>query len=185
MPPKPKYTKEEIVDAAFEMVRENGVEALSARSIADRLSTSPRPIFTAFNGMDDLKSAVVVKCTETYLEFCKKEKESGKYPEYKAMGMAYIRFAKCEKNLFKLLFMRDTSNEQKGNDRLFEMGSSVVGQLLNLNTENSDKVHFEIWAWVHGIATMLATSFCDLDFDTISDMTTDIYQGLKGRYSNE
>ena len=40
MPPKPKYTKEEIIAAAFELVREAGSDALTAREVGKRLSTS-------------------------------------------------------------------------------------------------------------------------------------------------
>ena len=35
------------------------------------------------------------------------------YPPYKAMGMGYIRFAAEERELFRLLFMRDRSGEEK------------------------------------------------------------------------
>lgn len=185
MPPKPKYSKEEIVEAAFQIVRESGAEALTARALAEKLSTSPRPIFTAFDGMEELKSAVLSKCTELYLRFCEEEKSSGKYPEYKAMGMAYIRLAKYEKNVFKLLFMRDTSKENISSDVLFDMGSSVVKNQLNLGMDTAERFHAEVWIWVHGVASMLATSYLDLEFDVISDMLSDVYQSLKGRYVNE
>lgn len=58
MPPKPKYTKEEIVTAAFELVREAGSDALTAREVGKRLSTSSSPIFTVFRDMDELREAV-------------------------------------------------------------------------------------------------------------------------------
>ena len=48
MPPKPKFTREQLVDAAFELVREQGVDALVARELAKRLNTTTTPIFTFF-----------------------------------------------------------------------------------------------------------------------------------------
>ena len=186
MPPKAKYTREEIVEAAFQLLREKGADALTARELADRLLTSPRPIFTAFGGMDELKSEVISKCCELYLSYCDAEKSSGKYPEYKALGMAYIRLAKEEKNVFKLLFMRDTSKEKDiPTNNFFNMGRTAVGKQLNLNTDNAGRLHTEVWIWVHGIASALATSYVDIDFDTISDMLSEVYLGLKGRYENE
>jgi AcrR family transcriptional regulator len=185
MPPKAKYTKEEIIEAAFQLVREKGEEGLTARAIAEKLSTSPRPIFTAFGGMDDLKADVVGKCTDLYIKYCDEERGSGKFPEYKALGMAYIKLAKCEKNVFKLLFMRDTSNEKYAEQSLFKMGTKSLNSQLNLNLNNAAKMHTEIWIWVHGIASLLATSYIELDFDTISNMLTDVYQGLKGRFTHE
>ena len=51
MPPKPKYTKEEIVNAAFELTREKGIDMVAAREVGKRLNTSPSPIFTVWNSM--------------------------------------------------------------------------------------------------------------------------------------
>lgn len=186
MPPKAKYAREEIVESAFQLVREKGADALTARELAEKLSTSPRPIFTAFEGMNDLKAEVISRCTQLYLSFCENEKASGKYPEYKSLGMAYIRLAKQEKNIFKLLFMRDTSNENyNSQNELFNIGRTAVGNQLNLNFDSAERLHTEVWIWVHGIASALATSYVDIDFDTISDMLSEVYLGLKGRYENE
>ena len=55
MPPKPKFTREEIAAAALEIVKESGVDALTARNLGDRLGTSSRPIFTAFKNMSEVK----------------------------------------------------------------------------------------------------------------------------------
>lgn len=52
MPPKPKFTREEIVAAALQVVRTRGLEALTTREIAAELGTSTRPIFTYFESME-------------------------------------------------------------------------------------------------------------------------------------
>ena len=49
MPPKFKFTKDEIVSAAFGIVREGGEDALTAREVAKRLGSSTSPIFTVFS----------------------------------------------------------------------------------------------------------------------------------------
>ena len=54
MPPKAKYTREEIVQKAFQMTREKGIEAVAARELGKRLGTSSSPIFTAFKNMEEL-----------------------------------------------------------------------------------------------------------------------------------
>ena len=58
MPPKAKFTRNEIVDTAYELVREQGAEALTAREVAKGLGTSPSPIFALFRDMEELKTAV-------------------------------------------------------------------------------------------------------------------------------
>ncbi len=185
MPPKPKYAKEEIVSAAFKLVREKGAEALTARELAAALNTSSRPIFTAFDNMSELKSEVVKMCEDVYFQFVAEEKAKGKYPEYKAMGMAYIRLAKLEKNIFKLLFMRDRTHEQQSYNTLFKSGTDAVQKLLSFDENKAERMHWEVWIWVHGIASMLATSYVDLEEEVISEMLTDVYSSLKGKYLNE
>ena len=100
MPPKVKITKNEIINSSLELIRHNGANALNARSIAASLGCSTQPIFSNITSMEELDSAVAEAAREHYYGFLKKEAESGKYPTYKAFGMAYIRFAKEEIELF-------------------------------------------------------------------------------------
>ena len=111
MPPKVKITKEDIIQSAVELVRANGEAALNVRAIAAALHCSTQPVFSNFATMSELREAVTMAAYECYLDFLKREEESGNYPQYKSFGMAYIRFAKEEKELFKLLYMRNRSGE--------------------------------------------------------------------------
>ena len=52
MPPRSKITREMIIDAAYEIVRESGEGSLNARSIADRLGCSTQPVLYVFRTMD-------------------------------------------------------------------------------------------------------------------------------------
>ena len=107
-----KVTKEEIVHAAVDIVRKNGAQALNARTVAGALGCSTQPVFSNFESMEQLFFAAVQQADALYQGYIAREVEQGAYPPYKASGMAYIRFAKEEKELFKLLFMRDRTEEQ-------------------------------------------------------------------------
>ena len=111
MAPKVKITKEEIVAAAIELVRQRGEVALNARNIATALNCSTQPIFSNFSSMEELRMEVITAADQLCNQYIKKEVEGEAYPAYKATGMAYIRFAKEERELFKLLYMRDRSQE--------------------------------------------------------------------------
>ena len=185
MPPKVKVTKESIVKAAVALVRQNGVESLNARSIAAFLDCSTQPIFSNFQTMDDLQTATVDAAYARYLEFLDSEVKNGKYPAYKSFGMAYIRFAKEEKELFKLLFMQDRSNGELVPTQDFEASVEMIMNANAISKEKAELMHLEMWSCVHGIGTMLATSFLSLDWELISNMITDVYQGLRTRFSVE
>ena len=185
MPPKVKITREDIIQTALELVRAGGEATLNARLIAAALRCSTQPVFSNFATMEELQRAVLEAGYEFYLNFLKKETESGQYPTYKAMGWGYIRFAYEEKELFKLLFMRDRGGAALEPTRDFEQSVALIMEATGLSHRRATQMHMEIWAYVHGIAVMLATSFLQLEWEMISDMTSDVYHGLRMRHIQE
>lgn len=183
MPPKVRITKEDIVSAAVDIVRSKGETALNARNIAAVLCCSTQPVFSNFATMEELRVSVVEAADTLFGEYMKREIESGRFPPYKASGMAYIRFAKEEKELFKLLYMRDRSAEVIPKENAVEdQMEGMVHHNTGLDGSDAKLFHLEMWAYVHGIASMIATGFFDIDWDLISRMLTDCYQGLKKQY---
>jgi AcrR family transcriptional regulator len=185
MPPKVKVTKEKIVETAIALVRQSGAASVNARSLASALNCSTQPIFSNFTTMEELQEAMVAAAYALYFGFLQSEAESGAYPTYKAFGMAYIRFAEEEKELFKLLFMRDRGGAPRVSTVDFEASVAMITEANGMTREQAERMHFEMWACVHGLATMLATSFMTLDREEISGMLSDIYQGLKMRHAKE
>ncbi len=186
MPPKIKTTREDIVRTAVEIVKAEGASALNARAVAAALQCSTQPVFSNFSTMEELRSVVVSKANELCNAYRQREVERGEYPPYKASGMAYIRFAKEEKELFKLLFMRDRTGEPMGAEaaRDHQMEAIVQGN-TGLDVDRAKLFHLEMWAYVHGIATMFATGFLDLDWALVSQMLTDAYLGMRKQYETE
>ncbi len=185
MPPKVKITKNEIIQTALELLRKEGESAINARSLASALGCSTQPIFSNFATMEDLQNAVRSSAYELYLDFLNREAESEKYPKYKAFGMAYVRFAKEEKELFKFLFMRDRTGEDISPTVDFEESAQIIMNATGVSIEKARLMHLEIWSCVHGIGTMLATSFLPLEWELISDILTDVYQGIRARHLSE
>lgn len=186
MPPKVKVTKEDIINAAVEIVRQSGAQALNARNIAAALNCSTQPIFSNFSTMEELRLAVVAQADRLSQEYMHREVERGEFPVYKANGMAYIRFAKEERELFKLLYMCDRTGGlipegSELNDRM----EIIVHDNTGLGGDDAKLFHLEMWAYVHGIATMFATGFLELEWELVSKMLTDSYQGLRKHHSME
>ena len=180
MPPKVKVTKEDIIHTAVTIVRNSGAQAINARTVAAALNCSTQPVFSNFATMEELRLAVVEQADCLCQAYMRREMESGKYPAYKASGMAYIRFAKEEKELFKLLYMRDRSGEVIPEEAgLTGEMQTMVQNNTGLDETDAKLFHLEMWAYVHGIATMFATGFLDLEWELVSRMLTDAYQGLR------
>ena len=180
MPPKAKISKEDIINTAILMIK-NG-EELNARSIAAMLECSTQPVFSNFTNMEELKGAVLKRCDEIYIEFTEKEIEKNEYPLYKIFGMAYIEFAKQEKELFKILYMRKADDGSQDNSKLFDKSIELVQKNIGISKEDASLFHLEMWAFVHGIASMHATGYLELEKNLISSMISDVYYGLKMRF---
>lgn len=186
MPPKVRITKAELVAAAVALVRAEGVQALNARRLAAALHCSTQPVFSNFATMEALRDAVVTAADDLCREYIRRETEQGVYPPYKASGMAYIRFAREEPELFKLLYMRDRTQETipEQTDTGNQMEALVRGN-TGLTGEGARLFHLEMWAYVHGIAVMFATGYLDLDWALVSKMLTDAFQGLRKQHETE
>ena len=182
MPPKVKITKDEIVTATLELLRREGEDAMNARSIAAHLGCSTQPVFSNFASMEELQHAVLAASYQYYHNFLIQEVQGGNYPPYKAYGMAYIRFAREEKMLFKALFMCDRKGQALIPSPDFSEAMDMIMHANHVTREQAELWHMEMWSCVHGIATMLATSFLELDEDLISDMISNVYQGLRARH---
>ena len=184
MPPKVKITKNNIIDTALSIVQKHGVDALNARNIASVLNCSTQPIFSNFSSIDELKFEIIKKAETLAQKYIQSEIEKNEFPPYKASGMGYIRFANEEKELFKLLYMRNRSNEMINDENdLFQQMIGYVTNCTGLLHDQAKLFHLEIWAVVHGIATMLATNYLTLDWELISHIITDVYEGLKTKHA--
>ena len=178
MAPKVKITKGEIVEAALGLLKESGGAPINVRTLASVLGCSTQPIFTNFETVEALDQAVLAAAYEKYLDCQKKVVESEQYPKYKAFGMAYIRFAKEEPSLFRLLFMKDNKGEAPAITEDYTTSVELIMKVNGISRERAELMHLEMWACVHGIATMLATSHFLPDWELVSRMVSDVYHGL-------
>lgn len=186
MPPKNKFTKDEVIQAALVLARTGGMQAVTARALGAALGTSAKPIFGLFAGMEEVHQAILIRADEMYQKMTAGVVASGKYPPYKATGMAYILFAREEPALFKMLFMRDRTDEAIPDGPTDEIRPLIqlIQTATGLSQQMAFRLHLETWIYVHGIATMLASAYLNWDDDFISQSLTDIFEGLKSRLTH-
>jgi len=186
MPPRFKFTKNEITNSALNVIRKEGLSGLTARALAAELGCSVKPIFGLFKNMEEVQQEVIKAADTLYQGYLKEDMEKGEYPPYKASGMAYIRFAKEEKELFKLLFMRDRSVEKiEENEKEIRPLLQLIQKDIGMSEQEAYTFHIEMWIFVHGMATIIATNYLDLDEAFISKVLTDAYKGIKSRFEKD
>ena len=182
MPPKAKFNRNEIIDTALCITREQGIEAVTARELGNRLGSSARPIFTVFNSMDEVKELVILKSKELYGQYV--EEGLNQETAFKGVGIAYIRFAIEQPKLFQLLFMmpvegnKDISMILPVIDDNYDKILKSVQEPYCLEKQAAENIYQHLWTYTHGIATMIATETAQFSEDKIQQMLTDVYRGL-------
>lgn len=181
MPPKAKYSREEIIEIAFQMARENGIESVVARELGKRMGTSSSPIFTAFKNMEELHIEVrnmALREFETYVH------DAVNYtPAFKHVGERMIQFAATEPKLFQLVYMKEHNVSQRYKDMIGELGDTVEVCLnvmqndYSLTREDAEKLFEQIWLHTFGICVLVAAKVCHFTGEEISEMLSREFQG--------
>ena len=186
MPPRVKVSAEAILDAALTITKEKGIAAVNARDIAKALGCSVQPIFSNFQNMENLKACLYTKTENIFDEFMQSGMSRHPIP-FLGMGLAYINFAKTERNLFKFLFMSDEFDGRSVLDMIRSEENNGAIQLImdmtNLNPENAEQLFLGIWLTTHGIAALMATNDCDLSEEMITRLLTDTFSGMEHQLS--
>lgn len=180
MPPKVKISKEEISRAAFEITKERGIEAVTAKSVAKRLNCSTQPVYWVFDTMDNLRRDIIREANKEYNKYLLTEIHG--LPKYKSAGWNYIRFAKELPELFKLLYMTNRQeNINIAESDLDENKDYIISLIIeqnNLSKKNANDLYVNMWLFSHGIAAMLATKTVSLSDAEISQKLTEAFSGM-------
>ena len=182
MPPKAKFTKEQITKAALGVVSEKGAQALTAKELGAALGTSTTPIFTVFNSMQEVQDAVMLAAMERFEEYAHKAAHLG--PVFKQVGMQMILFAKEEPKLYQLIFMSSISEAQTFDDIYAHLGSvadeclDVLQKDYDLSKDNAKTLFEHVWIHTFGIGALCATGMCDFSHEQIAEMLTQDFTAM-------
>lgn len=181
MPTKIKISKDMILDAAFEIVRQDGMEKLSNRELANKLKCSIRPIYYQFENVEEMQKELYLKIEQYFYKFILDNMVEG-IPKYKQVGINYIKFAKKEKKLFQTLFMSDTGLvpdafvSKVGED--YKEIEKLIKISANIKEEDIKDFHTKMWIFCHGIATLVANDTIKLTDSQIQDLLSYEFQAL-------
>ncbi len=179
MPVKSKFAVEDIVDAAFRIVRRQGADKCSARAIAHELNSSTMPIYSCLSSMKELEKAVIKKALDLLISYETKVRTGDVFLD---MGIGYIMFAKTEKHLFRMLFLSEIKGASGNTRRRFN--DYVIDALLeklsgfeplnDFSQEQKKDLINRMWVFTHGLAVLLNNSIIrDLSERRITELIMD------------
>ena len=175
MPPKVKITKAMILNAVLKITQETGFESVNARSIANKLQCSTRPMFTCYENMEELKKDFLDFAFDYYNQYVADYNTSAKVKPCLLLPLSYIAFAKEETHLFKLLFIDDMDLDMAtANDFYREIGNiekaKEFSKMTGVELERAKKIFLDLFLYSHGIAVLTATGKMSLKNDDIEKM---------------
>lgn len=182
MPPKAKFTREQIIEAALDIVRESSLDDLTARALGKKLGSSACPIFTVFENMEEVQQSVFEAARAIYKGYI--EKGLSETPAFKGVGTQYILFAIEEPKLFQILFMHESAAVPTF-DHVLPLIDESYDKILfsiisgyGMEKNAARKLYRHLWIYTHGIATLCATRMCRFTGDEISKMMTEVFISL-------
>ncbi len=157
MPRISLLTKEVIINAALEIVREEGLEALSARNIAKRMKSSTRPIYDAYTNMDEFRADLISKIKTIIFTSIFSYKKTGQ--QFFDLGLGYIYTAYTEPKLFRVYYEKGLGtklSELSPSDRVVQALRDDLGD-AHIEEENLLQIVINSWIFVYGLASFIAS----------------------------
>lgn len=106
-----KITKDMIVDAALEIFRAEGFDAVTSRRVAFKLGCSTQPIYFEYKNMDELKNdivkKVVVQLNEIFSSVSNEGKEEPDEFVYRSFGLSFLKFVQADPFVFRQIYIVD------------------------------------------------------------------------------
>ena len=182
MPPKCKFTKDEIIQTALDIARAEGVVSITARALGTKLGSSSKPIFSVFENMEEVQAEVRKAAKALYAAYVQNGLDQE--PAFKGVGMQYILFAIQEPKLFQLLFMSEQQQRPAVANVLPVIDENYNKILLSvqngydLTRAEAEKLYRHLWIYTHGIAVLCATNMCVFTAEETSRMMTEVFRSL-------
>lgn len=182
MPPKPKFSREEVAAAALAIIKEQGVAALTARELGKRLGSSASPIFTVFSSMDQVKLAARELAMREFEAYA--SDFTAYTPAFKRIGMLLVSYGIHQPELFKLLFMQEHTDSRRFSDALRDLGGMVdtcvalIRRDYAMTPEQARLLFEQMWVHTFGMGALCAMGVCDFSEEEIAEKLGQVFIGM-------
>ena len=164
MPAVKKVSKDDIIDAAIDVLRDDGFSAINARSVAKKLGCSTQPIYFSFQNMEELKAALTQRAIEMHVKRVRDslKAHAGNDSRYSSYGMGFVKFAAEEKQLFRWLYLEGRQLGSYQNDVLLPEVIAVIMDEFGHSEEIARRFHQDMIYFSYGLAILAKTDHLHL-----------------------
>lgn len=178
---KETITKEDIMQAAFDILQEEGIEQVTARKLAAKANCSTQPIFRVYKNMEELTQELFGMACNFFQEYYAEFPRQTVTP-FVNLGYAYIRFAGEHKKLFEFIFLSQNRFGRSLYDLVNGNEGNVGREIQTASTQgcqNASELFMKMWIFIHGAACMSLTGDYDLSESETIQLLKDSYQAFK------
>ena len=164
MPAVRKVSKEQIIDAAVDVLRDDGFSAINVRSVAKKLGCSTQPIYFSFRNMEELKAALTERAIQMHTQRVRDSLRihEGNDSRYSSYGMGFVKFAAEEKQLFRWLYLEGEQLGPYQNDVLTSEVISVITEEFGYEEDVARRLHQDMVYFTYGLAILANTDHLHL-----------------------
>ena len=164
MPAVRKASREQIIDAAVAVLRDDGFSAINARSVAKKLGCSTQPIYFSFRNMEELKAALTERAIQMHTQRVRDSLRihEGNDSRYSSYGMGFAKFAAEEKQLFRWLYLEGEQLGPYQNDVLTSEVISVITEEFGYEEDIARRFHQDMVYFTYGLAILANTDHLHL-----------------------
>ena len=164
MPAVRKVSKEQIIDAAVDVLRDDGFSAINARSVAKKLGCSTQPIYFSFRNMEELKAVLTERAIQMHTQRVRDSMRihEGSDSRYSSYGMGFVKFAAEEKQLFRWLYLEGEQLGPYQNDVLTSEVISVITEEFGYEEDVARRFHQDMVYFTYGLAILANTDHLHL-----------------------
>lgn len=183
MPPRPKFSREKIIKIACKIVKKEGIEAITARNLGDKLGSSARPIFTVFRNMNEVKWEVRNAALRDFKKYLIESEDL--IPAFKDIAVKTVMYSLVEPQLFKALFVWDDLEEtdsQKTVCNLSGVEEIYIKSIQNdyrITSEEAKELFEQIWIQIFGMATLSTGNMVDFSESEIEKKISQAIRGIE------
>ena len=162
MPSSPKIKKEDMLQAALELVSKNGYAALNIKAVAGELGCSTAPISWQFGGMDGLREELI-PFAEQYVEYKYYSRNENEVVAFEQRGRGTIDLALENPNLFRFLYTGERSQILSTGFRLQTNNPDTdnmyqkMAELLEITLNQVVDFATTLMVYTQGIGTLIAS----------------------------
>ena len=173
MPPASKITKQEILEVAFKILKDENMMAITARRLAKELNCSTHPVYQCFKNMDDLYDELYTVAAKYFKSVVEMNMKESQY-QWLELGVSYVQMAYREKNIYRFLYVDRTRpisdiEDYIGNAdaKRFNIELSNTEGWKYRSEEDKSELHLMIRIFTQGLASIANNCEKELDEEQI------------------